>query len=215
MPKVSDSYHQARRDQILAAAEACFARKGMRETTMQDIASEAGVSYGVLYNYFPSKHELFRGAWEAAQASREARFREAAKLGNSVTVLETVLTLGLDRWRDAASTDELRMRLQVLAEAVHDESFHSILQDGLEMYWERFIEIVRRGQADGEIDASLDPRAVAYLLFALQEGVSEQKAIVPDVDIDGYKRLMVLVLERTLRPRKGGEASNEGNDATK
>lgn len=215
LPKVSDSYHQARRDQILAAAEVCFARKGLRETTMQDIASEAGVSYGVLYNYFPSKHDLFRAAWETAQASREARFREAARQGDAVAVLAEAVRLALQRWSDLASTDGLHMRLQVLAEAVHDEGFHSLVREGLDVYWCLFAEIVRRGQRDGEIDPALDPRAVAYLLFALQEGFTDQKAIVPELDIDAYQQLVALVLERTLRPRKRGEASDDGDDATK
>ena len=181
---------------------------GLRDTTMQDIAQEAGVSYGVVYRYFPSKEELFRAASLAAQASREARFREAARQGDAIGALKAALRLALDRWRDPASIDELRMRLQVLAEAVHDQNFQDFVQEGLEMYWSGFGDIVRRGQRDGEIDGALDPRAVAQLLFALQEGFTEQKAIVPGLEIDAYQRTVALVLERTLRPGQSREASD-------
>lgn len=208
MPKVTDSYVQARRAQILEAAEACFSRRGLRDTTMQDIANEAGVSYGVLYRYFPSKGDLFRAASEQAQASRDRRFEEAAKQADSVSLLATALRLALDRWRDPATTNELRMRLQVLAEAVHDPDFQSLVHEGLDAYWVRFAEIVRRGQRDGEIDPDLEPESVAQLLFALQEGFTDQRAIAPELDIDAYQQLVALVLRRTLAPQGGAEVSD-------
>lgn len=45
----------ARREAILAAARRVLARKGLRGTTVGDIASEAGVAVGTVYLYFPSK----------------------------------------------------------------------------------------------------------------------------------------------------------------
>ncbi len=38
-----------RHTRILDAAERCFARAGIHRTTMQDVASEAGMSPGNLY----------------------------------------------------------------------------------------------------------------------------------------------------------------------
>src|SRR5262249_19424238 len=49
----------ARRDQIVAAALACFARTGYYATTMADVAAQAGVSKGTPYLYFESKQALF------------------------------------------------------------------------------------------------------------------------------------------------------------
>jgi AcrR family transcriptional regulator len=37
MPKVTDAHRQARRQQILRAAFACFGREGFHATTVQDI----------------------------------------------------------------------------------------------------------------------------------------------------------------------------------
>jgi AcrR family transcriptional regulator len=44
---------------ILAAASLLFTRKGYNGTSMRDIAAEAGVSLGNIYNYFGTKEELF------------------------------------------------------------------------------------------------------------------------------------------------------------
>jgi len=40
------------RDRLLDAAESCFSRFGVAKTTLEDIASEAGVSRATVYRYF-------------------------------------------------------------------------------------------------------------------------------------------------------------------
>jgi len=46
-------------DRILAAASLLFTRKGFNGTSTRDIAAEAGVSLGNIYNYFGTKEEIF------------------------------------------------------------------------------------------------------------------------------------------------------------
>lgn len=48
-----------RREQILDAAMEVFSRKGFAMATTAEIARAAGVAEGTIYNYFPSKRELF------------------------------------------------------------------------------------------------------------------------------------------------------------
>lgn len=49
---------EQRKAQLLDAALAVFARKGYGEATMPDIAQEAGVAVGTIYNYYQSKRDL-------------------------------------------------------------------------------------------------------------------------------------------------------------
>lgn len=49
---------EARREDIEQAALKCFAMNGYHATTISHIAKEAGISKGLLYNYFSSKEEL-------------------------------------------------------------------------------------------------------------------------------------------------------------
>ena len=46
------------RARILAAAERCITRYGLRKTTMEDIASEVGMSRPGVYRYFSDRDEL-------------------------------------------------------------------------------------------------------------------------------------------------------------
>ncbi|HEY0718123.1 MAG TPA: helix-turn-helix domain-containing protein, partial [Streptosporangiaceae bacterium] len=52
MPKVTQQYRDARRDQILSAARRCFLRDGFHVTSMQDLFAESGLSSGAVYRYF-------------------------------------------------------------------------------------------------------------------------------------------------------------------
>src|SRR5262252_1664994 len=73
MPKIAEQTRAARRDQIVAAALACFARTGYHATTMADVAAQAGVSKGTPYLYFDSKEALFLALheeWDCGLAER-------------------------------------------------------------------------------------------------------------------------------------------------
>lgn len=50
----------AYRDAILEAAERVFAERGFSGARMSDVAAEAGMATGTLYNYFENKDEIFR-----------------------------------------------------------------------------------------------------------------------------------------------------------
>lgn len=59
MPKLHD--HDVERNQINIeeAALRVFTRQGFHGTTVRDIANEAGVSLGNIYNYFKTKEEIY------------------------------------------------------------------------------------------------------------------------------------------------------------
>ena len=55
---VRDLVIRARREQIVEAATRVFAEKGFRRATTREVAREAGVSEGTIYNYFEDKDDL-------------------------------------------------------------------------------------------------------------------------------------------------------------
>jgi AcrR family transcriptional regulator len=61
MPRTEEEHQRIREEQkkhILEAAVRVFARKGLAATKMADIATEANVSYGLAYHYFPNKERI-------------------------------------------------------------------------------------------------------------------------------------------------------------
>lgn len=51
-----------RSEEISAAALRVFAQRGLHQTTLDDVAKEAGVSKGTIYLYFKNKEDLFIAA---------------------------------------------------------------------------------------------------------------------------------------------------------
>ena len=64
MPRVAagqrEQYAEARREQILEAALRAFSGGGFAETTMDQVAADAGLSKACLYTYFPTKDALLQ-----------------------------------------------------------------------------------------------------------------------------------------------------------
>jgi len=77
---VQEQLIQARRTQILDAATAVFADKGFHRTTIKDVAKEAGIADGTIYNYFENKTALLLGILNRLNESeqREEHFAQVA-----------------------------------------------------------------------------------------------------------------------------------------
>ncbi len=59
MPKVTAEHVESRRAQIVAGARRAFARWGYDGATVPKLEREIGLSHGAIFNYFPSKLDLF------------------------------------------------------------------------------------------------------------------------------------------------------------
>lgn len=123
-------------DLILDAAYTCFTRHGVRRTTMDDIAREAGMSRPAVYQYVRNKEDAFRrlatrlldgalaGAREAITSDGDLRTRLGA-------ALEVKLGLAQRLWRDSpAHAAELLgedSRLSAEQIAVYDTAMRDLL----------------------------------------------------------------------------------------
>lgn len=56
MPKLN--MENTRKEQVVKATKNCIVKQGLSNLTMNDIASEAEVSTGIIYNYFKNKEDV-------------------------------------------------------------------------------------------------------------------------------------------------------------
>lgn len=71
MPRTEEQYkeiRESRKTEILDTALRLFATEGFHQTSISKIAREAGISKGLLYNYFESKEDLLLKVVENASA---------------------------------------------------------------------------------------------------------------------------------------------------
>ncbi|GGN93465.1 TetR/AcrR family transcriptional regulator [Saccharibacillus kuerlensis] len=72
-----------RKQTIFAVALALFSERGIKATSMQDIAERCGFSKGTLYQHFRSKEELIRSIHEYALGTLQEKLESAAAEGRS------------------------------------------------------------------------------------------------------------------------------------
>ena len=78
------------RQLVFEGAERAFAEKGVEDTKMEEIAAEAGVALGTLYNVFAGKAELVAAIHETRLREALARAGELAR--STSNPVETLLT---------------------------------------------------------------------------------------------------------------------------
>jgi AcrR family transcriptional regulator len=80
----------ATRGRILEAARDLFVRVGFDAATTRDIASDAGIATGTLFNYFPTKESI---AVALAAQAMELAHRDFEAQGRKVTLEEDLFAL--------------------------------------------------------------------------------------------------------------------------
>jgi AcrR family transcriptional regulator len=95
----SPKYHRLdpgqRRDQILDAANALFAERPYDEVSIEDIASAAGVTRGLVHHYFGGRKDVYIGLLERLGAQREEALRPPVGRSARARVADSV-----SRWLD-------------------------------------------------------------------------------------------------------------------
>lgn len=88
---VNVSFMEKREERIVDAAIRVFSRYGVKRTTMNDIAGEAGIVRQTLYNAFANKDEVLRAAirlhTDRSVAAIKAGSAEATDLGDTLDIL--------------------------------------------------------------------------------------------------------------------------------
>jgi AcrR family transcriptional regulator len=158
-----------RQRQILEAAEAVFARRGYRGTTMGDIAGAVGFTQPALYRYFASKEELFMGALALRQQEIADRYRDSlAGPGRAIdkirALVETTLELALEH------PEMARLRLQAIAladEPAVRSAVAGTITDLLAAHTALFEKAREEGDLEGGLHASTAASVLAGMALLL------------------------------------------------
>jgi AcrR family transcriptional regulator len=74
MPRAfTDTERSAIRERLIATGQSLFARRGIRATTVEQLAREAGISKGAFYFFYPSKEALFFAIVEQVEEEIQSR----------------------------------------------------------------------------------------------------------------------------------------------
>lgn len=172
---------QRNRDLLLAAAGRIFAARGL-DVPLEDVAREAGVSIGTLYNRFPT-----RGALVDATL--------AGKVAAAVEFAKTAATMA-DPWAGFASFLERSCELQasdrgyneLCAVAIPDTPEIDTLKErghGL------ILEILDRAHRSGHLRADFDDGDFAFVIWSITRTIEATGAHAPEA----WRRHLAFMLD--------------------
>ena len=183
MPRTAADNHRLkdeRREEILRAALAVFARKGLAAAKISDVAQAAGLSHGLVYHYFESKEAIYAALVEELFARVNADLDAIAACDR--TPLARIRAFVEHRLARLAVEPEM-FRLVVQA-FLHPDAIPPSTREVLERFAGRCLHVmaaaIREGQASGEIVAG-EPESLAAALFAVMNGLSMSQLFELDV----------------------------------
>jgi AcrR family transcriptional regulator len=196
MPKIVDK--EAKKLEILHAAMFVFARKGIVNTKMIDIAREAGVGKGTIYEYFPSKEGIFISAYHFMFEMTENEIKMAmASTDDPLKKLELILDITFNSFMGHGG-EFAAILMDFWAEGVRKNDSKVLEIIDLKGAYEQLRQLVSSILKEGikqKIFRKMDVNLVSAVLLGALDGVAlqwimDRKAInlekVTSVIIDSF-----------------------------
>lgn len=180
MSRASVQRQTDRREEILDAAQRCFARSGFHQASMQEICAEAQISPGGLYRYFPSKEAIIAGIAERDRADVTENFAAVADLPNVFNTLEHLARHYLVERTD----EEIGVCAEIRTESRRSPEINRIHQTINTEVQSGLVEILKKAVARGEIPDNIDLERAVIVLLALGDGLEWRRAADPNFDIE-------------------------------
>lgn len=166
---------------IRQAAIYVFSHEGFHKARMEQVAQEAGVAVGTIYNYFANKEDLLLAIFKAGF---DEQLRFFAELKDSGLPIQKLLRRLFERhFRFLKERPDLALVL--LQERFHPEGgFKDKL---IALYREMIgqIEAVVREGVDCGWVRSCHPRIIAHALFAIVESISICGMVHDEEEVQG------------------------------
>lgn len=172
------------RAQLLDAAEAVFGSKGFHDTTLKEIAHQAGFSVGSVYSFFESKDDLFVSVF-LRRGEEFMPLLEAigARSDDPMVLVHAVVDLEVGFFRAHPHFGRLYLRtssvLAPSADAATDLA--RLLAPNFARAMDLQADLFRRGQDAGVVRDG-DPLVLSRLLSGL---MASYQAVDPAVVADG------------------------------
>jgi AcrR family transcriptional regulator len=174
-----------RRESILAAAVEVFSAAGFRAGKVSDVAALVGVSEPVIFQNFGSKAALFAAVVDrVADDVRAELERLAGRPGSAAGLLAHALEPGHPHGEPGHGRGFGKHGV-LFSDAfalIGEPELTEAARRAARTIADHLADLIRRGQADGNIRADLDPGPAAWLLLSVLSTRAFRTVVAPDHD---------------------------------
>lgn len=201
----SEKHKEQKKARIIKAAAQVFADRGFSGTVMADIADQAGIGKGTLYEYFDSKEDLFFAVFEWFTQETEAAAKVSiSALGGSVSERLAVLSESvMQSWLEMKDLFTLVMEFWAAsASSQMKQRFKGYFRQAYEDFRRIVAALIREGIEHGEFREDIVPESVAAALVGTWDALLLQAWFDETFDPLTTARNFVAVLIRGLAAEK-------------
>lgn len=176
----------ATRDSILDAAAALFAERGVSGTTLQHIATAAGVTRGAIYWHFEDKGAMFNAMMERAAMPLEAAMQLLDK-PDTLDPLGDLRDYALQVFRLTVEDPKARRTFEIATLKMEYTGEMSVVRERRALnqadWIKRAESRVRLGIKNGQLQPDVKPSAVAFGMWVLIEGLVRNWLMAPEFNL--------------------------------
>ena len=200
------SRKEEKRALIIEAAAKVFARRGFASTLMAEIAIEAGIGKGTLYEYFDSKEDLFFTVfeWFVKATEAEAKVSISALGGSASERLDALSDSLMSSWAQMEDMYSLVMEFwSASASSQMRERFKQAFKNGYSDFRQIVSTLIRDGIERGEFQPHVDIESVAAALVGTWDALLLQAWFDGDFNpLTAARGFMTVVINGlTAKPR--------------
>ncbi|MEZ5967217.1 MAG: TetR/AcrR family transcriptional regulator [Planctomycetota bacterium] len=174
---------QDTRERILAAGAELFAQKGFHGCGLNEVLQRANVPKGSFYHYFGSKEEFGVALIERTRDGYLADLKPI--LGDRkltpLTRLRRMFEVGRAECLDCGPERQCLISKLALETAQPSPLVHAAVRCAFQQWSALLAQVIREGQAIGEIDGRHDPDRLGNVLVMLWEGATMRMQIDRDI----------------------------------
>jgi len=178
------------RDRIVDAAYRALLKQGYHQTSMKDIAAEAGVAPGLAHYYFATKEELLVAVIERACSPLNREWEaEQSLLGGASPSGEQALAQAVAGFQFAREEirkflDLHRLIFDMFGVGLHNPRIAEAVARFINERRQDIALIVRSVVAASPVKPASDPDAIAAVIWGAINGIVLQKLVDPTFDSD-------------------------------
>jgi AcrR family transcriptional regulator len=184
---------------LMRSASRVFARHGLHQASINDVAAAAGFTKGAFYANFKSKEELFLAMLDQRFAARLESLDRI--LASEHEVEQQAREGGEDFFRHISADPEWqRLFFEFAAYAARNDDFRAELLARYRSLRARIVELYRTRveRLDG-VAPPLALEQVALMTFAMANGIALEQLLEPDVVDEQLFATMLMVFFAGLR----------------
>jgi len=182
-----------RRAQLLRAAGAVVARNGYANTSMKDIAAEAGVAQALLHYYFDSKEELLSEVVMSIDNELQAEWKAAvAPIADPLRRI----AVGIDTAAaKCSSRPELwRLLIDLQAVALTNPTVRARLRELSDRFLADVVAEVENASRNLPTPVPMEPRALADAIVGAIDGIALQALLRDEDPRPAFQALKAMML---------------------